>query len=153
MAVLLILAGIVVPMAGDSGTTRLRQAANLVAADLAFAQVDSITHSDDPRLFVLDAQANSYYLAAASDPEVPLTNPVGKQPYEVIFGQGRAAAMQGVTITDFDLGPDDDVELQFGQYGQLDQTTAATITLSAGGKSITLTIDPVTGETAIGDIE
>ena len=148
--ILAIAASLAVPMWSDADVTRLRAAADLLAADLAFAQVESISHGDDLRLVVFDTDNNQYHIAASSDPDTPITNPVGNQPYVTQFGQGRAAELTGVTISGYSLGGDDQV--QFGIYGQLDQTTDATISLACAGRSITLTLDAVTGEVTIGPI-
>src|SRR5690606_29790220 len=97
--------------------TRLVEAAKLIEADLAFAQVESIAHGDDPRLVVFtpgDATPR-YHLAAASAATVPITNPVGHGPYRVTFGRGRAAELGGVTIAS--VTPS--ATLRFGIYGQL----------------------------------
>lgn len=151
VAVLSIASAMVVPAFRDQNTTQLRSAAKLLAADLDAAKVESLTHGDDPRLVVFDTTNHTYHIAAASDPATPITNPVGRQPYLVDFGVGRAAALGMVEIDRVDLDGDD--ELGFGLYGQLDQTAPATITLSARDATITLTIDPATGEATIGPIE
>ena len=59
--------------------------------------------------------------------------------------------MAGVTISAFDLDGDD--ELSFGAYGQPDQSDPATITLGIGDSTLVLTIDQVTGATAIGNVQ
>lgn len=150
VAIVAIAAALVVPRFGDSSVTRLRAAAKLVAADMAFAQVGSIAHADDLRVVVFHADGGGYFIAAASDPAMPITNPVGNVPYRVTFGQGRAQALAGVVITATGVGGDD--QLQFGAYGQLDQPAAATVTLTAGAASLTVTLDPVSGEATIGQI-
>ena len=53
-----IAAVVALPMLGDSHGTRLAAAARLLMADLAFAQVESIAHPDDPCVIVFD-QANA----------------------------------------------------------------------------------------------
>ncbi|MEM9914827.1 MAG: hypothetical protein AAF911_07700 [Planctomycetota bacterium] len=151
VAVLSIASALAVPMFRDQGPTQLRSAAKLLAADLDAAKVESLTHGDDPRLVVFDTTNHTYHLAATSDPATPITNPVDRQPYLVDFGLGRAAALGMVEIQSVDLDGDD--ELGFGLYGQLDQTTAATITLAAGDATVTLTLDPATGEATIGPIQ
>ncbi|MCC6579852.1 MAG: prepilin-type N-terminal cleavage/methylation domain-containing protein [Phycisphaeraceae bacterium] len=149
LAVLGIAAAMAVPLLGDTGTTKLRAAAQLLCADLAYAQVESIAHVDDLRFFIVDQANNTYSIAPASAPTVPITNPVGKQPYRVTFGVGAAASqLSGVTINAISLGGDD--RIRFGPYGQLDQAANATITLAAAGHTLTVTIDRVTGETTIG---
>lgn len=151
VALLSIISALAVPMFRDHDTTQLREAAKLLAADLDAAKVESMTHADDLRLVVFDTTNHTYHLAAVSDPNTPITNPVDGQPYLVDFGQGRAAALGMVQIQSVDLDGDD--ELGFGLYGQLDQATSATITLAAGDAELTLTLDPATGEATIGQIQ
>ena len=145
-----IAAALAVPMLGDTSVSKLRAAAQLLAADIAFAQVDSVAHGDDPRVIVFDTATATYHIAAASDTATPITNAVGNLPYIVTFGDGRAHQLGGVTIQSVSL--DGDNELGFGIYGNTDQTTDATITLAAGGHTVTVTVDPSTGEATIGNI-
>lgn len=151
VTILGIAAAIVVPTLGNTAPTRLRGAAQLLAADLAYAQIESLSHGDDPRVIVFDTAANTYHIAATSDTTIPITNPIGGVPYLVDYGAGRAAHLADVTISAVSL--DGDSELGFGIYGQTDQSTDATITLAAGTSSVTLTVDPSTGEVTIGDIQ
>ncbi|MEM9418108.1 MAG: prepilin-type N-terminal cleavage/methylation domain-containing protein [Planctomycetota bacterium] len=151
VAVLSIISALAVPMFRGQDATQLREAAKLLAADLDAAKVESMTHADDLRLVLFDTTNHTYHIAAASDPNTPITNPMGRQPYLVDFGQGRAAALSLVQIHSVDLDGDD--ELGFGLYGQLDQATPATITLAANDARLTLTLDPATGEATIGEIE
>ncbi|MEO1237544.1 MAG: prepilin-type N-terminal cleavage/methylation domain-containing protein [Planctomycetota bacterium] len=151
VAVLAVIAALVVPNFRGQDTTKLRSAARLLAADLDTAKAESITHADDLRLVVFDTTDHTYHVAAASDTATPITNPFDGRPYLVDFGTGRASALSGVTIQSVDLDGDD--ELGFGLYGELDQTAAATVTLAAGGRTVTLTVDPATGEAAIGPIQ
>ena len=146
-----IAAALVAPVLGDTAPTRLRGAAQLLAADLAYAQIESLSHGDDPRVVVFDTTANTYHIAATSDTTTPITNPIGGAPYRVDYGAGRAAHLADVTISAVSL--DGDTQLGFGIYGQTDQTTDATITLAAGSSTMTLTVDPSTGEVTIGDIQ
>ncbi len=151
VTVLSIASALVLPMFRDQGATQLRSAAKLLAADLDAAKVESLTHGDDPRVVVFNTTTHTYHLAAASDPTTPITNPFDRKPYAVTFGTGRAAALGMVDIQSVSLDGDD--ELGFGLYGQLDQTTPATITLAADDATLTLTLDPDTGETTIGPIQ
>ena len=146
-----IAAALALPMFGQTDLTRLRSAAGLLAADLGYAQIESIAHGDDLRIVVFDQDANSYRIATAADPDTPITNPIGNLPYTTTFGAGRARDLAGVTIQGYDLAGDD--RIQFGIYGQLDQATVATITLAAGGASVTISIDPTSGEVSVGPIQ
>lgn len=150
VAILGIIGTMAVPMFRDSDLARLRAAAGTLAADLAFAQSDSIAHGDNLRYLVIDQANNAYSITTVAAPTTPITDPVGKIPYHVVFGQGKAYTMTGVTISAYSLGGD--ARVRFGAFGQLDQTTAGTITLAAGGRTITLTLNPVTGEVSISQI-
>jgi prepilin-type N-terminal cleavage/methylation domain-containing protein len=151
LAVLGIAGALAAPMFGQTDVTRLRSAAELLTADLAFAQIESITHSDDLRLVIFDQTAGTYRIAPLSAPDTPITNPVDKQPYLVRFGVGRSAPLTGVTIHSLSIGGDD--RLRFGIYGDLDQATDGTITLACGPHRITVTINHVSGEVSIGQVQ
>ncbi len=150
VVVLAILAALAAPMFGQAHETTLRTAAQLLAADLAYAQIESIAHGDDPRIVTFDSVAHRYFIAAQSAPATPITNPVGNVPYEVVFGQGRAATMAGVTIQGYALNGD--AVLGFGLYGQTDQSDVATITLALLGRSVTVSVDPISGEATVGSV-
>lgn len=146
-----IVAALAAPMFGQTHVTRLRSAAEVLVADLGFAQVESIAHSDSLRVVVFDQDNDSYRIATAADPATPITNPVGNLPYVTTFGAERASELDGVTIDGYSLDGDD--QIQFGIYGQLDQTADATITLGLAGKSVTVTVNATNGEASIGSIE
>jgi len=150
LLVIAIAAAIVVPRLGSTNVTRLKAAAELLIADLAYAQAESISHSDDPRVVIFDTSAHTYGVFAASDTSTPLTSPTTGQPYVVDFGSGRAAGLSDVKLLSLSVGGDN--TLGFGKYGQLDQTGDATITLRCHGKQVTITVDPVTGEASVSAI-
>jgi len=150
VAVLAIAGALAVPMLGNTAPDKLRAAAGTLAADLAFAKVESIAHGDDLRLAVFDNPNDRYHIATTSDPATPITNPINRQPYLVTYGQGTAASLINVTIDSYSLNGDD--QLGFNLYGGLDQAVAATITLGCDGLTVTVTVDPNTGESSIGAI-
>lgn len=67
-----VLAGVVMPSLGDSRALRLREAARLVAADLEFAQSDSIAHGDEPRTVKFDLSTGRYWIAPAGTAQPPV---------------------------------------------------------------------------------
>lgn len=148
--VLAIAAALAVPMLGNTAPNKLKGAASMLAADLAYAQVESIAHGDDRRLLVFDNPSDTYHIAAASDPATPITHPITKLPYLIDYGSGTAESLVGVTINSYSLNGDD--RLGFDIYGALDQPTDATITLGCDGLTVTVTADANTGETVIGGI-
>lgn len=146
-----IAAAIVMPALGDRSGERLRGAAQILVADLEFAQSQSMSHGDDPRVLVIESDKAGYRIATKSAPATAVTNPVGAMSYVTRFGQGRAAGLDGVRVSAYSLGGDD--QLGFGVLGQLDQTAAASITLQCGSRKIVVSIDPTTGEASAGAIQ
>lgn len=145
-----IAAGLALPMMSDTSRTRLREAADLLIADMAYAQIESISHGDNPRLMVFDTTNDGYFIAASSDATTPITNPMGNLPYRVIWGESTTVYLSGVTIDTLSVGGDD--QLGFGIYGQLDQAANAVITLACEGNKLDLTLDSVNGEVTVGAI-
>lgn len=151
--VLSIAAVIAAPLVTESGQTRLLSAARLLMADLAFAQSESVAHPDDAYGVRFDHASDSYSVVhnAGSPPfdcnaATVVTDPVTNQPYTTLMGgSGRGSQLAGVTIQNsLSLGGDDCIV--FGEFGQTDQTTTASVTLAAGGGTLTIQIDPVSGE-------
>jgi type II secretory pathway pseudopilin PulG len=148
---LAIAAMVVFPTLSDTAPEQLRGAAQVVIADLQFAQGQSMSRGDDPRLVVFEPGRNGYSIAPKSEPNKPIKHPIGGEKYVTKFGQGRAASLGKVRIGALTVGGDD--QLAFGGLGQLDQTTPATITLTAGSRSLVITIDPITGDATTGAIQ
>jgi prepilin-type N-terminal cleavage/methylation domain-containing protein len=151
LVVIAILAVIALPMTASQPATLLASAARLMTSDIEFAQAASIAHADDARLIKLDAAEHRYWIAAASAPDTPLEYAPGQSTL-VTFGEGRAAALAGVTIQSYDLDKDgetNDTALRFDMLGRPDQSTPATITLACQGSTITITIAAQTGEVTV----
>ena len=145
-----IAAALAVPMMSNTAVTKLQGASSALVADLSYAQIESLAHSEDKRVVVFDNPNDTYHIALTSDTATPIYNPTTKEPYLVDYGEEAAKSLDGVTITSYDLDGDD--ILGFGIYGGLDQATDATITLACDGFSVTITVDPNTGEATIGSI-
>jgi type II secretory pathway pseudopilin PulG len=150
LACMAIAAMIVLPVVSDNSAERLRGAVQILVADLEFAQSQSMSHGDNPRLLVIESDNLGYRIATKSTPATPVNNPLGGDPYVTRFGAGRATTLNGVSVGSYSFGGDD--KLGFGVLGQLDQSTAATITLVCGSRSIQVTIDPTTGEATPGTV-
>lgn len=148
--VMAIAAALAVPMLGNTSVTKLQGAASALVADLSYAQIESLAHSEDKRVVVFDNPNDTYHIALSSDTATPINNPTNKEPYLIDYGTGPAASLTGVTISSYDLDGDD--LLGFGIYGGLDQATDATITLACEGFSAIITVDPNTGESTVGNI-
>jgi Tfp pilus assembly protein FimT len=155
VAVLGIIGALAVPMFSATDASRLTAAASVLASDIDAARAESIAHSEDTRLLVFDSDDLTWHLAAASDPDTPITHPDTGLPYTRTLGQRDLQQLQGVTIQSHSLDAADetnDNRLGFGIYGQTDQTTDATITLQAGDNILTLTVHASTGEVTIGQV-
>ena len=144
IVILALVATLAFPMFADQDATRVQGAIRLLAADLGFAQLDSIAHPDDRCVVSFNQGAGSYTLARSSTSTTPITEPVTGQPYVTQFGTGRAAEMNGVVIQSYSLGGDD--KIIFGPYGELDQSAPATVQLRRGAVSVTVQLDPTSGE-------
>jgi Tfp pilus assembly protein FimT len=150
--VLSIAAALVVPSFGQGATARLREAGPLVAADLAYARSAAIAHGTNPRLLVVEPADDTYYIAKRSDTDKAITAPHDAAPYRVRFGEGRARALEGVTIASTNLQNN---RLRFDLYGGTRRTADqgdGTITLQCDDRQITVRIDRVTGEATVGEM-
>lgn len=150
LLVLAIAGALAVPMLRGTESTQLRSAARLLAADIDYARIQTITHSDAPRVLVFDEEGNHYHLALAAEPEEPLTDPATGSDYVTRFGVGRGRGLDDVAIDEHNL---DKNELAFGMYGELEESSEAIITLVAGNRRVTLTVHPDNGEVTIGTLQ
>lgn len=150
VAVIAILSAAAVPMLGATEQTKLRSAASIILADLEFAQTESIANPATPRSVVFNTSNKTWSIVTGSLPGTTVTNPIDKQPYSTTFGTGRAASLSGVAISSVSLGTGSAV--QFGALGQTNLTSTGTVTLSCNSRTITLSIDPTTGEVSVGNI-
>lgn len=142
-----IIALLVIPAEGDVRMTRLRAGAQLLIADLEFAQLQSIGDGANPCVVVFDPVKNQYHIATQSDPQTPILDASTGQPYITQFGSGRASSLTGVVIEELTVGDDD--QLGFTAIGSLDQPEPAGITLRSGSHILQIMLDPSTGEPAV----
>lgn len=147
IVVIAIISAAAVPMFSGSDSAKLRAAADILAADITFAQMESISHPDALRCLVVESSGTTYRIAPTATPAIPVINPMTKQNYSVTYGSGRVSQLTGVTISLTGAGGDG--QIAFGSMGELDQTTAPTFTLSTNGNHLAVTVDPVTGEATI----
>ncbi|MFW5681483.1 MAG: pilus assembly FimT family protein [Phycisphaeraceae bacterium] len=153
VAILGIVSAIALPTLSGTAESKLRGAARMLVADLSVAQAQSMTDGENLRVVVFDTDDNAYRIAIAGSPETAIQDPIRKQPYLNRFGEGRASHLAGVEIdsVDFDDADGDDLpELAYQLYGNLDRGEPATIVLRHGDRTLTITIDPDTGEATVG---
>ena len=142
---------IVAPRLSNRPSMQLAKAAEMLAGDLEYAQAQSMSHGDDPRLVVFDASTHSYLIAASSNPALPLTHPADRGTYHIQYGSGRAAFLSGVTIGSLQLGGDS--VLKFKELGDIDQVTPAVIELRCGARKVTVTVDPISGRCSVSEVK
>ncbi|MDQ3440298.1 MAG: prepilin-type N-terminal cleavage/methylation domain-containing protein [Planctomycetota bacterium] len=142
---------IVLPTVSDNSGEQLRGAAQVLAADLEYAQSESMSRTDDPRMLVIYTDSGGYLISTRSNPTTPVTNKVGNVDYVTRFGTGRVAMLTKVRVGSYSLGGDN--RLSFGALGQLDQPATATIQLVCGSRSIVISVDPTTGEITTGALQ
>jgi len=147
VVVLAIIALLAMPGQGSRAQLRVLHAARLLMADIDLAQIRSLGRGDDPYVIVFDPDGAGYHVARSSDPAVPLTHPSSGAPNAVRFGEGRAAGLVGVTISVAGIAPGD--PLVFTAFGSLADAAEVTITISSGGESLSLIVDPMTGDVSL----
>ncbi|MFA9478328.1 Tfp pilus assembly protein FimT/FimU [Phycisphaerales bacterium AB-hyl4] len=153
-----IVAALAVPMLGGTANSRLAAAARVLAADIDHARVASITRADQPTVVVFIDEGKGYQLAYAHDTDEPIGHPIDHRPYKVRFGVGQAKHLVGVTVDSSAIESstiDGEPVLRFGRFGQIQQAddTPLPITLSVDNRSVTLTVDPTSGEVAVGTVQ
>jgi len=144
VACLAIAALLVVPMTTNTSSERLRAAGQQLAADLQYAQMLSMGNSQRRCVVVFTPASHRYHLATHLDAASPLKHPTDQQSYIMTFGQGRLSHLAGVTLGSLSVGGDN--QLGFTSLGALDQGTAASIELRLGSDSMSLTLNPDTGD-------
>jgi prepilin-type N-terminal cleavage/methylation domain-containing protein len=143
LTVIATLSVLIIPTFQDDAQLRVMAAASLLASDIEYAQVLSVSQPDDPVVVQFDTANATYWLAYADAPEEPLIRPDTGDPYLVEFGAGRGEPALDVSIWLIDL-PDD--RLSFDSNGGLvDFNTEPRIILGQGEHYRTLSIAATTG--------
>jgi prepilin-type N-terminal cleavage/methylation domain-containing protein len=147
LVILAIAAAIVVPMASSAGTTQLRAAVNIVAADLEYAKSMAISRGQRYAV-VFDPATETYRIADESG--TTIAHPVKQGfPYSVDFRADSrlgsvdivTASFDGATAVSFDyLGSP-----YSGTGPGATPMNSGVITLRAGGTMRTVSVEPVTG--------
>jgi prepilin-type N-terminal cleavage/methylation domain-containing protein len=139
------------PAFRDDGRLRLMSASAIVQSDIELAQVLTMTHPEEPVVVRLDPANNRYWLAFDDDPSTPMPREPTGEPYLVVFGEGRARTVAGVTMTLTDVT--DDLLRFTAQGGLEDFISQPQITLTLDGREIVLSIASTTGRVSESDIQ
>jgi Tfp pilus assembly protein FimT len=138
--VISIVAMIVIPAGGVSGSSRLGAAANILAADLEYAQSSCIANPAQPVALTFNVAQNKYSLAPANSPGTPILHPAdSSQLYVNDFATGRYAPLNGVRIVS--VNGQTSGSITFDAYGRPLGCNAAGITYSVGTVTVVLSYD------------
>jgi prepilin-type N-terminal cleavage/methylation domain-containing protein len=149
LTVVAVIGAVAMPSFQSDERLRLVAASSILMSDLEYAQVLNIAHPDTPVVVRFAADGESYWLAYAADPDVPIAREDNGDPYLVEFGVGRARTASGVLLSFTEI---DDLTLEYDGQGALeDFTSMPVITLSFGSASVALSIEAQTGTVSATD--
>ena len=148
VVILSIAAMITVPMFTSASTVQLKTAANMIAADIEYAKSMSISRQKNHSV-VFDVSNESYQIKD-SDGNV-ISHPTNGSGVFTISFQSESR-LSGVNITSAEFDSND--TLIFNYLGSpLNQSStplnSGQIILTADGRTITITVEPVTGYVTI----
>ncbi len=142
MAVIVIIAiaaMLAIPMFGSAASAQIRSAADMIAADIEYAKSMAISRQKTYTV-IFDESAESYSI---EDETGIISHPVTHKDYVVNFKTD--SRVNKVNIVDADFGPSEQVS--FTYLGSPDN--GGSVTLSADTKTITITVETVTGYVSI----
>lgn len=146
LAITLAIIGIVllavVPTVRPEEHVKLIASSSILAADIEYAQSATLASPADPTVVRFDPNAARYWLALASEPDVPIARPGSGDPYDVTFGQGAAHDLWGLTITLTDVT---DATIRFDAFGRVAQAEDPLVTLSGEAGSVLVRVRATTG--------
>jgi prepilin-type N-terminal cleavage/methylation domain-containing protein len=144
-----IVAAIFVPAAGANlHSSRLKMAANVLAADIDFCASECIAHPGDMRGIQFNTTTNQYTVEDLAT-NIAISHPADSQPYINDFATGRNLQLAGVTVTSTMMGTTALSLLTFDAYGRPLITSNFVITLSYNGSTMTVTVAKNTGDISI----
>lgn len=170
ISVLAIISGVVLTSFEPSLHDQLVGAAQVVAADVAYARDLAVTHNSKYKL-TFQPDGERYYLThsgtnaalnnlptspfrLASDPTTKQTTdfarlPLNSSSFDLLICQAQDPAQSAL--------PETITELEFGPLGETTQTKETVVWLAAGSGSvkryISITVNPVSGLTTIGTVQ
>jgi hypothetical protein len=142
MAVVLV---VVVPAARNDEALKVVAASAMIASDVEYVQSLTLASPDDPAVLCVSEDGSSYWIALASEPETPISRPYSEEPYQIVFGEGRASSLEGVLLT---LLHEDD-QLSFDAFGRIASGDAAAFVLEVGDDAVTVWVSATTGSVSI----
>jgi Tfp pilus assembly protein FimT len=146
----IVAAALVPPVAGNLTSPRLRTAANILASDLEFCASESIAQPNAPRAIIFDIPNNRYSLKDFNA-GTTLKYPGDGQDYINDFSTGRNAQLSGVTLSSVVSGVTTPTTVTYDAYGKPQLISNLVITLAYNSQTLTVTMNPSTGDVTIGN--
>ena len=140
MVIITIAALTAVPMMSSASSVQIRSAASMIAADLEYAKSMAISRGQN-YLVRFDQNADSYQI---EDTDGVILHPV-KKGFDYLVDFGNDTRLNRVDITGANFSGNPDVE--FDSMGSPD--SGGTVSLQAGGTTVTITVEPITGYISI----
>ncbi len=144
-----IAAMLVVPMMSAAASMQIRSAAKMIAADLEYAKSMAISRQKIYAV-VFDDSAESYQI---EDPNGIIAHPVRKG-FQYVVNFSNDSRLDKVDIANVDFDSTSKVKFDYlgsPKNGSGTDLNSGVITLQAGGTSITINVEPVTGFISISD--
>jgi len=157
VVILGIASAIIIPQMGSRDDLRAAAGARLVISDLMYAQNLAISRQ---RKHYIQFVGNQYMMLSRNvdtDPLLVVTHPVSKNPYVTTFND-RTAGLDGVTLDPVNFGGGGATILGFDDLGEpfyyngavaTPLTAPATIVVRSGNHSLTVSIEPFTGDASV----
>lgn len=165
VVVLMIVALMAVPMFGSAADIQLKAAANMIAADLEYAKSMAISRQQ-PYSVVFDSAGDSYkvcvydsdYTEAEDAP--PIAHPINPGPLEVDFSDNSRLNQVVIVSAVFEPGSEETITFDYlgspySGWTWPTRETALTLTgkreisLQAGGITMRVIVEPITGYVTI----
>jgi prepilin-type N-terminal cleavage/methylation domain-containing protein len=141
VAIISIAALTAIPMMSSAASMQIRSAANMLTADLEYAKSMAISRGQNYSM-VFDQNADSYWIEDLGGNVIP--HPV-KKGFDYIVDFRGDSRLNRVDITDADFSGNPVVI--FNSMGSPD--SGGTVSLEAGGTTVTIEVVPITGYISI----
>ena len=146
LAITLAIIGIVIvaviPTVRPEEHVKLIAASSILASDLEYAQSATLATPGDPTIMRFEPANARYWLALQSEPDTPIDRPNSDEPYEVIYGEGDADDLWGLSIA---LTNVTDETIAFDAFGRVTQSTDPGIVLANEAGDILVRVRAGTG--------
>ncbi len=161
VVILGIVAAIVVPQFASADDVKAGSAARVVMADLMYAQSRAIA-TQSYQYVTFDASAQTYTLSGGMPVSTSntLDHPVEHRPYVIAFGTGSARSLSSVSFNSvsfdgkstvaFDaLGTPYSYDPAAAAGNRLSPLSNGSLKLSSGNQTLTINIEPYSGELTV----